>query len=393
MSLLTICDEWLPRRGGISRFNRSLAIAAADRGHRTFCLVHAASRADIEDAEENGVALVTAEWTPAGRNIYVPARAVLDANPDVVIGHDIVSGCAAWVYAKKYLQATLVFIVHTAPVENEPYKRATEAVRRTEEREGEVRRIADDSDVVAAVGPRLARRTEALIGDGFTDTHVLRLDPGMDVPADGDRGRKVPAHPTVVMLGRTMHIEPKGLDIVAKAFAGLTVAHGGLAPDLLIRGASNESCDRLRHELVRLSGMARDRIDIRPFTANLNEVRRDLRRSVLCVMPSRAEGFGLGALEAIGMGTPVLVSARSGLAETLREFLGRNAEPMIVDVVDHPEHDVPRWTEAIQKVLDNLPAAFTYAREIRDKLRTELRWDRTVDALIARLAVPSQRRG
>jgi glycosyltransferase involved in cell wall biosynthesis len=392
-SLLTVCDEWLPRRGGISRFNRSLTIAAAACGYRTVCLVGSASTSEIEDAAAHDVTLLLAEKTPAGPNIYVPARAVLDANPDVVIGHDVVSGSPAWVYAKRYLQAKLVYIVHTTPSENEPYKRATEAVRRTLEREGETRRIADDADVVAAVGPRLARRAEALIGDGFADARVLRLDPGIDLPPDGiGRERRVPAYPTVLVLGRTTHIVPKGLDIVARAVAGLTVPHGRPIPDLRIRGAPDASCDELRHELVQQSEMARDRIDVRPFTADLDEIQRDLMRSAVCVMPSRAEGFGLGALEAIGMGTPVLVSARSGLAEVLLEFLGPAARAMIVDVTDHLEEDVPRWKEAIQLVLDDLPARFTYTHEIRSKLRAVLRWDLTVDALIARLAaVPTQR--
>ena len=36
-------------------------------------------------------------------------------------------------------------------------------------------------------------------------------------------------------------------------------------------------------------------------------------------MPSRTEGFGLAALEALSAGLPVLVSANSGLGEALRK--------------------------------------------------------------------------
>ena len=391
-SLLTICDEWLPTRGGISKFNRSLTIAAAELNYDTACLVESATAKEFADAFAHGVTLLTAEVTPAGPVLYVPAREVLDLKPDVVIGHDIVSGSVAWTYAKRYLGAPLVHIVHAAPSENEPYKRSDEASRRTEQRESETRRIAAGADVVAAVGPKLARRANAIVGDGFGDVTVLRLDPGIDTPDEGAaRQRRVPDDPTVLMLGRTTHIEPKGLDIAARAVAALSVPHGRPMPDLLIRGALDERCAELRRELVEQSRMARHRIDVRPFTDDLNEIKHNLMRAAVCVMPSRAEGFGLGALEAIGLGTPVLVSARSGLAETLVAHLGPGADPLIVEVDDFLELDVPRWTRAIQRVLDDLPGAFRYAHEVREKLSKVLRWDTTVHTLVARLGVPAQR--
>ena len=39
----------------------------------------------------------------------------------------------------------------------------------------------------------------------------------------------------------------------------------------------------------------------------------------LAVMPSRTEGFGLAALEALSAGLPVLVSGNSGFGEALRK--------------------------------------------------------------------------
>ena len=39
----------------------------------------------------------------------------------------------------------------------------------------------------------------------------------------------------------------------------------------------------------------------------------------LAIMPSRTEGFGLAALEALSAGLPVLVSGNSGLGEALQE--------------------------------------------------------------------------
>ena len=54
-----------------------------------------------------------------------------------------------------------------------------------------------------------------------------------------------------------------------------------------------------------------------------NESREKLARLFcevdLVIMPSRTEGFGLAALEALSAGLPVLVSGNSGLGEALQE--------------------------------------------------------------------------
>lgn len=387
-SFLLVCDEWSPTRGGISTFNRSLATGLAAEGYHTVCLVESASPREHEDARARGVKLITAEWTPAGANLYVCATAAREVAPDVVIGHDRVTGSIAWTYVTKYLQAALVHIIHTAPPEIEPYKRTGETAQRTEAREQMTRSIAADADIVAAVGPRLARYAEAVVGDGFGGVSVLQLDPGLDIPEGivGHHRRQVPSTPTVLVLGRTGDIELKGLDIAARAVASLTGAYRQPNPSLLVRGAPAAECDRLHSQLVRLSGLARDRVDVRPFTDDLDQISRDLRRAALCVLPSRAEGFGLAALEAISVGTPVLVSDRSGVAETLRDRLDPIADRMIVKVVDNNTLDVARWSSAIQQVLDDLPAAFGYAHEVRSRLGGVLSWNTLVDALVVRLA-------
>lgn len=46
------------------------------------------------------------------------------------------------------------------------------------------------------------------------------------------------------------------------------------------------------------------------------------READLVVLPSRVEGFGLIALEAISAGIPVLVSSQAGISESLREVDG-----------------------------------------------------------------------
>jgi glycosyltransferase involved in cell wall biosynthesis len=387
-SFMLVCDEWSPTRGGISQFNRSLATALAAAGHRTACLVQSASVPEFQDAAARGITLHTAETTLDGPNLYVPSEPVIKESPDVVIGHDIVSGCIAQTYARKYLRALFVYIVHTPPT-IEVYKREN-AAQRTDDRERLNRRISAAADVVAAVGPLLTRRAEALVTNGYDDDPVVQLDPGLDVPmALLNRHRRVPSNPTILVLGRGNHIQAKGLDIAARAVAGLDRRLVQPTPELLIQGGPTDGCDALRQSLIAESGLARDQIDVRAFTDDVDQVGHSLRRAALCVMPSRVEGFGLASLEAIGYGTPVLVTAKSGLAETLRTHLGTLAEPMIVEVTDNLPEDVQRWRDAIQRVLDNLPSAFDYTHMIRARLQKVMRWDDTVQNLVGRLMSPA----
>ena len=244
-------------------------------------------------------------------------------------------------------------------------------------RERITRLVAANADVVAAVGPRLQRYTADLLEDGSGRIRVVRLDPGLGPLHPGMR--QPPPKQQVLMLGRTEDLELKGLDIAARSIAAVPDASG---LGLLVRGAPPGECDTLHRTLVTFSGMARERIDVRPFTTDPGELRRDLLRSLVCVMPSRVEGFGLVALDAIAAGTPLLVSAKSGAAELLRDRLGRLAEPMLVDIADEPDTDVRCWSEAIARVLADPAAALRHADDVRHRLAPGLTWRHTVAAIV-----------
>jgi glycosyltransferase involved in cell wall biosynthesis len=381
---LLVCTSWAPVNGGVPSCNRSLAIALAQAGHPVVCLVEQAGTAEIKDALEHGVTLVSAARTPAGPDLMLPTREILDLAPDVVIGHDRFTGPVAWAYARHLGRSRFVFIVHTAPPEIEPYKDSGRAAEVIAQREAVTRQLAASADVVAAMGPRLRRYAADLLSDDSGPGHVVRLDPGL-TQARGVTAqvRRSPAKHHVLVLGRTDDVVLKGLDIAARAVAA--VADRYSTADLLVRGAPKDQCDSLHGRLARLSGLARGRIDVRAYSVDAAELHRDLVRSAVCVMPSRAEGLGLVVLEAIAAGTPVLVSARSGAAELLRELLGRSAEPMIVDVHDHQRRDTAAWAAALDGVLRDLPAALHYAGQIREQLAGRLRWSDTAATLTSAL--------
>ncbi|MGW6422381.1 glycosyltransferase [Nocardia sp. NPDC055053] len=377
LSYLFVCDEWLSTTGGIAVVNRALAVAAAENGNPVTCLVETATTADRCDAEAHGVTLVTAATTPSGPSLHLPVADIGVPAPDVVVGHDRITGHIAWLNASRYDGSALVHLVHTAPAQIEPYKDLGAAGAKADAREEFTRRIAEAATVVAAVGPRLTRYATHILSDGYRTAPVVRLDPGLDIePGTLDRRRCVPTEIDVLVLGRTGDVPLKGLDIAAAAIGALPQRAGVTAPTLRVRGAPAGECEAVHRTLTDVSGLARGRIDVRPY-AGTAAVGRDLRAAALCLMPSRADGFGLVTWEAIAAGTPVLVSAQSGAADLLREKLGTAAEPMIVEVTDDLDRDRRVWARAVDGVCADLPAAFAHAHTIRELLAARLRWSGT----------------
>jgi glycosyltransferase involved in cell wall biosynthesis len=117
-------------------------------------------------------------------------------------------------------------------------------------------------------------------------------------------------------------------------------------------------------------------LDIRPkaYTADIDRLQEDLRRASMLLMPSRSEGFGLIATESIAAGVPVLVSEHSGVAELLRELLGKDAAPFIVPIHNDLDQNAVVWAEHMNFILLDQRAADGRARQLDGRLRETLTW-------------------
>jgi len=119
------------------------------------------------------------------------------------------------------------------------------------------------------------------------------------------------------------------------------------------------------------------------YSPNVEDLDQDLRRSSVLLMPSRGEGFGLVALEAVSAGTPVLVSDRSGFGELLREVLPEmDASRHVVPVTRDLEEDGKVWAQALDRVLFDREASFRRAHQLRELLATRFTWAKAVESLL-----------
>ena len=100
-------------------------------------------------------------------------------------------------------------------------------------------------------------------------------------------------------------------------------------------------------------------------------------------MPSRREGFGLVACEAAEVGTPILVSDKSGMGELLRERLGvSEAQNYVVTTADDLDTAAAASAKAIEFVLRDRKASFERARTLSRTLAAQNSWRSAAEGLI-----------
>jgi len=111
-------------------------------------------------------------------------------------------------------------------------------------------------------------------------------------------------------------VRRKGHDVLLAALAELArPAHGGLRPRLWIAGDGEER-DELEQQ-ARSLGLG-ERVS---FLGVRDDVGDLLAAADLCVLPSRQEGLGVAALEAMAAGRPVVASKVGGLAGAVEDGL------------------------------------------------------------------------
>ena len=202
------------------------------------------------------------------------------------------------------------------------------------------RRIDAEFDVIGCSDAILANaRAEAdqLVDHYHADPERIEIvPPGVDHAffSPGDKGGARRAlglgdHPVLVFVGRVQPL--KGIDVAVRALAALERPDAVL---LVIGGASGANGDdevRRLHDLVDDLGV---RSQVRFIPAQPHHALSTYYRAAdVCLVPSRAESFGLVALEAAACGVPVVAAAVGGLRTLVEHgetgFLIDSRDPVV----------------------------------------------------------------
>ena len=140
------------------------------------------------------------------------------------------------------------------------------------------------------------------------------------------------------------------------------------------RGTEDELADKLLQ-----CGIGHDQLIICSFDENRETLANLFSEVDIAILPSKTEGFGLSALEAISAGLPVLVSGNTGIAEALREV------PIGSQCIVNSE-DPAAWASAIKAVHDKKRnVRLEEAKSLRENYLQKFSWEEPCNFLVEKM--------
>ena len=348
IDVVFLCDEWKSSKGGLSTFNREFAINLAEtttNSMKIHCYVSKSDDQDREDARQYGVNLITARSIPGSTDslerLKLPPQDL--PNPHLVIGHGRKFGNCAY-FLVQNTKCRWIQFVHVYCEDLGKYKKstmaATDSIEENEKKHKMEIELCKAADAVVAVGSRLQQKYSR----SLPTVKVEIITPGIfeKFSCESQFTSRTPVKNFHVFLfGRATFedLSLKGYDIVANAIGSL-----GKNFTLTFVGASPGEHSKVEQWFLAKTCITRNQLTIRGYCNDPEELKIMFHQSDLVTLPSRTEGFGLVALEAMSAGVPILVSEESGIAEALREVEGGNT--VIIESDEHADD----WARKIREM-------------------------------------------
>jgi len=336
-----LSSEWRSTKGGLSTINRELAIQLAQHPNVVVSVyLPQCTEEDKRVAASHNVHLIEAEELPGLEPELWLSSLPEGHGVDCVIGHGVHLGKQVQLI-KRQRDCKWIQVVHTDPEELGMYKSYADAISKGEKKHQVEVKLCQLADQVVAMGPKLAEAFSAYLRFCGKDQEVLNFTPSIFTEfVDVTQATEERKTFRVLVFGRgdSEDFHLKGYDIAAKAIAELK----NMPFKLVFVGAPSGEEEKVTERLLK-EGLGRDQLAVRHFNESREHLAELFCEVDIVIMPSRTEGFGLAALEALSAGLPVLVSGNSGLGEALKKVL--YGSHSVVDSEDPKE-----WAKAIVAV-------------------------------------------
>ena len=334
------------------------------------------SEADKRAAAAHNVCIIKAKEKPGYDPIDWLATIPRDHQMDFVIGHGIHLGRQVPHIKRVHQECKWIQVVHTDPEELGMFKNYADSITKGEKKHQAEVKLCELADQVVAIGPKLEEVFSRYLRFCGKDQDVLTVTPGIfsefaDVPqAAEERGRF-----RVLVLGRgdSEDFHFKGYDIAARAVAELC-KHDPHIFKLVFVGVPKGEEEKVKEMLLK-EGLAPSQLIVRSYKER-EQLAAQFCEADLAIMPSRSEGFGLAALEALSAGLPVLVSVNSGFGDALKEL------PFGSSCVVNSE-EVNEWAKAIRTIHDKKrELRLREAVKVRESYAEEYHWEAECGRLV-----------
>ena len=351
LNVTLLGDEWGSSAGGLSTINRELAIHLSQQSGvnvSLLCPEKACSTEEIREADGYGITIVEAKERAAYDRLDWLSSPPKDHVMDIVVGHGVKLGRQVQFIrdSAQFPNCKWVQVVHTAPEDLSRYKCYSDPISKGETKHESEVELCKLADLVVPVGPKLKEAYTSYLQRCKTDQDVLSITPGLFQREFGDLVAKQDPNEDgefkVLLFGRgdDEDFELKGYNVAAQAFTDQRLKNKPY--HLIFVGASKGKQEEVRKKL-RQRGIAEAQLTVRKFIQCRDRLKDLLCEVDLAIMPSKSEGFGLVALEALSAGLPILVGCKSGFAKTLENV--PNGYSCIVNSDDPAE-----WAKAIEAV-------------------------------------------
>ena len=338
---------------------------------------------EIREADCYGITIVEAKERAAYDRLYWLNILPKDHFMDIVVGHGVKLGRQVQFIkdSPQFSNCKWVQVVHTAPEDLSRYKCYTDPISKGETKHESEVELCKLADLVVPVGPRLKEAYTSYLRRCRTNQDVLSITPGLFQKEFGDLVEKQNPNEDgefkVLLFGRAddEDFELKGYNIAAKAFADQRLKNEPY--HLIFVGAAEGKLEEVRGKLLQ-RGIAEAQLTVKTFIQNRDRVKDLLCEADLAIMPSKSEGFGLVALEALSSGLPILVGGRSGFAKALENV--PDGHTCIVDSDDPAE-----WAKAIEDIRIRHGMRLQEIKSLRASYGEMYSWKEQCEALVNKM--------
>ena len=314
-----MADEWGSSKGGLSTLNREMCKGLVQlRNVSVNLIVPEYTEEEKKEASKYKVNLTKVETMPGVSPVHSLAFPPEECKFNVVMGHGHKFGPPAQVVAKNR-GCKRVHVVHTASEELAMYKKRQQETIPEGEKKHELEvDLSKTADVIVGIGPKLTESIKSSLRPHKKEKDVINLTPGIfpefskleQAPEESEKFRTL-----VFGRGNEEDFELKGYDIAARAIAGLN----DHSYHLVFVGAPEGKQEQVKESLLEC-GISPRQLTVRSYRESRESLADLFCEADLAIMPSRTEGFGLAALEALSAGLPILVSDNSGFGQALEKI-------------------------------------------------------------------------
>ena len=386
MNVTFLGCEWGSSAGGLSTINRELAIHLSNHSAVKVSLLvpeGACNFEEITEAHTYGITIVEAKRLAAFDRLDWLSFPPHEHLMDIVVGHGVKLGRQIQVIrdSARFPNCKWVQVVHTAPEDLSRYKCYSDPISKGETKHESEVELCKLADIVVPVGPRLNEEYSSYLHRYKTDQDVLSITPGLFQREFGDLvARQNPNEDgvfKVLIFGRGdgEDFELKGYNIAAQAFTDQRLKNKPY--HLIFVGAPEGKQEEVREKLLQ-RGIAEAQLTVRKFIQSRERMKDLLCEADLAIMPSKSEGFGLVALEALSAGLPILVASKSGFAKAL-ENVPRGDTCIVYS------DDPAKWAKAIEAVRSRYRMRLQEIKSLRALYGEMYSWKEQCEALVNRM--------